>query len=234
MSHSVAVLVSGSGTNLQALIDAQQAGKLPVEFSVVLSNKADAYALKRAQAAGIPTLVVEHQDYPSREAFDEAMIQALAPYTIDTLVLAGFMRILTPIFVRHFHQRLLNVHPSLLPLYRGLNTHQRALDNQDKTHGCSIHFVSDELDGGPLVAQAIVPVHPSDTEASLAERVHQSEHLLYPKVLLWRAQRQLTLTDKGVTLNGKPLPPQGYSFFFQENSGELEPLTTDLSNRRSS
>jgi len=224
MSHKVAILVSGSGTNLQALIDAQQAGHLPVSFSVVLSNKADAYALERARAAGIPTLVVEHKDFPSREAFDQAMIDALAPYAIDTLVLAGFMRILTPVFVRHFQGRLLNVHPSLLPLYRGLNTHQRALDNQDKVHGCSIHFVSDELDGGPLIAQAQVPVLAEDSADSLAQRVHQSEHLLYPKVLLWRAHQQLTLTDKGVTLNGEPLPTQGIAFSLREGANELEPI----------
>jgi len=229
MSHKVAVLVSGSGTNLQALLDAQQAGHLPVSFSVVLSNKADAYALERARAAGIPTLVVEHKEFPSREAFDQAMIDALAPYAIDTLVLAGFMRILTPVFVRQFKGRLLNVHPSLLPLYRGLNTHQRALDNKDKIHGCSIHFVSDELDGGPLIAQAQVPVLATDSADSLAQRVHQSEHLLYPKVLLWRAKEQLTLTDKGVTLDGKLLPNQGCQFSLMEDTNRLELISTTAS-----
>lgn len=229
MSHKVAVLVSGSGTNLQALLDAQQAGHLPVSFSVVLSNKADAYALERARAAGIPTLVVEHKEFPSREAFDQAMIDALAPYAIDTLVLAGFMRILTPVFVRQFEGRLLNVHPSLLPLYRGLNTHQRALDNKDKFHGCSIHFVSDELDGGPLIAQAQVPVLATDSADSLAQRVHQSEHLLYPKVLLWRAKEQLTLTDKGVTLDGKLLPNQGRQFSLMEDTNQLELINATAS-----
>lgn len=225
MSHHVAVLVSGSGSNLQALIDAQQQGDLPITFSVVLSNNANAYALERARAAGIPTLVIEHQDYPSREAFDQAMIDALAPYRIDTLVLAGFMRILTPVFVRHFEGRLLNVHPSLLPLYRGLNTHQRALDNQDSVHGCSIHFVSDVLDGGPLIAQAQVPILANDSAEVLAARVHHSEHLLYPKVLWWRAHQQLTLTDKGVTLNGELLPTAGLSFALQEGASQLEPVT---------
>ncbi len=229
MSHHIAVLVSGSGTNLQAIIDAQQSGQLPVRISVVLSNRQDAYALERAKQAGIPTVVVEHKAFPTREAFDEAMIQALAPYPIDTLVLAGFMRILTPVFVNHFHGRLLNVHPSLLPRYRGLNTHQRALDNHDEVHGCSIHFVSDELDGGPLVAQAQVPVLASDSAATLAERVHKSEHLLYPKVLYWRATHALMLTNEGVTLNGELLPTTGVTFAYMESPHQLEPMPASAS-----
>lgn len=221
MSHKVAVLISGSGTNLQAMIDAQRQGALPVEFSVVLSNKADAQGLQRAKDADIPTLVINHKEYASREDFDQAMVDALTPYAVDTVVLAGFMRILTPVFVEHFTGRLLNIHPSLLPRYRGLNTHQRALDNNDQEHGCSIHFVSNELDGGPVIAQAVVPIHAGDNATTLAERVHQSEHLLYPKVLQWRANQTLVLTDKGIRLNEQAIPANGFVFQFDENAHHL-------------
>ncbi|HLR16659.1 MAG TPA: phosphoribosylglycinamide formyltransferase [Alcanivoracaceae bacterium] len=228
MSHRIAVLISGTGSNLQALLDAQAAGQLDVEFSVVLSNRADAKGLERAKKAGIPTVVVDHTQYDSRESFDAAMVQALAPYSLDTVVLAGFMRILTPVFVNHFHGRLLNIHPSLLPLYRGLHTHRRALENKDEQHGCTIHFVNNELDGGPIIAQAIVPIYSEDTESALTERVHQAEHFLYPTVLQWRAQKQLVLTDEGVTLNGKPLPQQGRTFSCVDNaSGRFTANTYD-------
>lgn len=227
MSHHVAVLISGTGSNLQALIQAQQAGKLAVEFSVVLSNRADAKGLAYAAAAGIPTVVVNHTQYNDRESFDAAMVAALEPYTIDTVVLAGFMRILTPVFVDHFAGRLLNIHPSLLPLYRGLHTHRRALENGDKEHGCSIHFVSNVLDGGPVIAQAIVPIHAQDNEDVLAQRVHNVEHLLYPKVLQWRALEQLVLTDEGVFLHGELLSAQGRRFSLVESRGILRATHTD-------
>lgn len=227
MSHHVAVLISGTGSNLQALIKAQQAGKLAVEFSVVLSNRADAKGLAYAAAAGIPTVVVNHTQYNDRESFDAAMVAALEPYTIDTVVLAGFMRILTPVFVDHFAGRLLNIHPSLLPLYRGLHTHRRALENGDKEHGCSIHFVSNVLDGGPVIAQAIVPIHAQDNEDVLAQRVHNVEHLLYPKVLQWRALEQLVLTDEGVFLHGELLSAQGRRFSLVESRGILRATHTD-------
>lgn len=227
MSHRIAVLISGTGSNLQALIQAQQAGKLAVEFSVVLSNRADAKGLAYAAAAGIPTVVVNHTQYNDRESFDAAMVAALEPYTIDTVVLAGFMRILTPVFVDHFAGRLLNIHPSLLPLYRGLHTHRRALENGDKEHGCSIHFVSNVLDGGPVIAQAIVPIHAQDNEDVLAQRVHNVEHLLYPKVLQWRALEQLVLTDEGVFLHGELLSAQGRRFSLVESRGILRATHTD-------
>lgn len=221
MSHHVAVLISGAGSNLKALIEAQQAGQLAVEFSVVLSNRANALGLKHAAAAGIPTVVLDHNRYPDRESFDAAMVAALQPYAIDTVVLAGFMRILTPVFVEQFAGRLLNIHPSLLPLYRGLHTHRRALENNDQEHGCSIHFVSNVLDGGPIVAQALVPVLPGDDEDTLAQRVQTAEHLLYPQVLQWRALGQLALTDKGVLLDGNLLTAQGRQFAIAEGSHSL-------------
>lgn len=211
MTHRLAVLISGSGTNLQAIMDAQKAGTLDAEIAVVFSNRANAAGLERAAQAGIPTASLDHRDYPDREQFDQAMIDALTAYAPDTVVLAGFMRILSAVFVRHYAGRLINIHPSLLPKYRGLNTHARALEAGDSEHGCSIHFVTEELDGGPLIAQASISVQTNDTVDSLSNRVQQREHLLYPKVLQWRAQDRLELTDNGVVLDGKPLPAQGYA-----------------------
>lgn len=210
MTHRLAVLISGSGTNLQAIMDAREHGSLDVEIAVVFSNRANAAGLERASQAGIPTATLDHRDYPSREEFDQAMIDLLTPYAPDTVVLAGFMRILSSVFVRHYAGRLINIHPSLLPKYRGLNTHARALEAGDSEHGCSIHFVTEELDGGPLIAQAPISVQTSDTVDSLSKRVQQREHRLYPQVLQWRAQNRLELTDNGVLLDGKPLPTQGY------------------------
>jgi phosphoribosylglycinamide formyltransferase-1 len=211
VTHQLAVLISGSGTNLQAIMDAQKAGTLDAEIAVVFSNRANAAGLERAAQAGIPTASLDHRDYPDREQFDQAMIEVLTPYAPDTVVLAGFMRILSAVFVRHYAGRLINIHPSLLPKYRGLNTHARALEAGDSEHGCSIHFVTEELDGGPLIAQAPIAVHANDTVDSLSKRVQQREHLLYPQVLQWRAQDRLELTDNGVLLDGKPLPAQGYA-----------------------
>ncbi|WP_011588855.1 MULTISPECIES: phosphoribosylglycinamide formyltransferase [Alcanivorax] len=210
MTHRLAVLISGSGTNLQAIMDAREHGSLDVEIAVVFSNRANAAGLERASQAGIPTATLDHRDYPSREEFDQAMIDLLTPYAPDTVVLAGFMRILSSVFVRHYAGRLINIHPSLLPKYRGLNTHARALEAGDSEHGCSIHFVTEELDGGPLIAQAPISVQTNDTVDSLSKRVQQREHRLYPQVLQWRAQNRLELTYNGVLLDGKPLPTQGY------------------------
>lgn len=212
MTHRLAVLISGSGTNLQAIIDAIQTNALDAEIGLVLSNRADATGLARAQQAGIPTAVIAHGDFPDRLQFDHAMIEIIDQHQPDTLVLAGFMRILTPTFVRHYAGRLLNIHPSLLPRYPGLHTHQRALDAGDAEHGCSIHFVTEELDGGPVIAQAVVPVRPNDNVDSLSQRVQLSEHLLYPLVLRWRSQGRVSLTDHGVQLDDQRLPPHGYQF----------------------
>jgi phosphoribosylglycinamide formyltransferase-1 len=178
VTHRLAVLISGSGTNLQAIMDAREHGSLDVEIAVVFSNRANAAGLERASQAGIPTATLDHRDYPSREEFDQAMIDLLTPYAPDTVVLAGFMRILSSVFVRHYAGRLINIHPSLLPKYRGLNTHARALEAGDSEHGCSIHFVTEELDGGPLIAQAPISVQTNDTVDSLSKRVQQREHRL--------------------------------------------------------
>lgn len=208
--HRLAVLISGSGTNLQAILDAIADGSLKAQVAVVLSNKADAGGLQRASDAGIPTEVLDHRQFDSREAFDQAMIAQLDPYQPQTVVLAGFMRILSPTFVGHYTGKLINIHPSLLPKYRGLNTHARALEAGDHEHGCSIHFVTEELDGGPLIAQARVEIVANDTPESLSNRVQIREHQLYPLVLQWRAEQRLTLDEQGVLLDGKPLSSQGY------------------------
>lgn len=188
----IAILISGSGSNLQAILDHIACGELKAEICGVLSNKADAYGLKRAVNHNIPTAVISHKDFADREAFDEAMMQQIDSWAPDVVVLAGFMRILTPQFVTHYQGRLLNIHPSLLPKYKGLHTHKRALEAGDSEHGCSVHFVTAELDGGPVIAQAVVPVLPGDSEESLTERVHKSEHGLYPQVLVWMANGELS------------------------------------------
>ncbi len=210
MKHQLVILISGSGTNLQAIMDACNAGEINADIALVLSNRANAYGITRAQNAGIPTCVLSHTDYASREAFDRAMIEVIDKVAPDTLVLAGFMRILSPVFVDHYAGKLLNIHPSLLPRHKGLHTHQRALDAGDDKHGCSIHFINAELDGGPVIAQAPFPVEKDDTVETLEDKVHQREHQLYPLVVSWRATNRLYLQGKTVMLDGKPLPSTGY------------------------
>ncbi len=202
------VLISGSGSNLQALIDACQAGTLPAEIRLVISNKASAYGLVRARDAGIPTQVVAHTDYASRDDYDTALAQVIDQSGARLVVLAGFMRILTDGFVRRYLGRMLNIHPSLLPKYRGLDTHARAIAAGDKEHGCTVHFVTPELDAGPIVLQARVPIEPGDTPESLATRVLAQEHRIYPQAVAWFAEGRLALGDNGVAqLDGLPIQP---------------------------
>lgn len=201
----IAVLISGSGSNLQAVMDAIAAGDLKAEIVGVLSNKGEAYGLTRARNQNIPTAVISHKDFEGREAFDAAMIAQIDAWQPEVVVLAGFMRILTPLFVTHYEGRLLNVHPSLLPKYKGLHTHRRALEAGDTEHGCSIHFVTAELDGGPVVGQAIVPILPGDDETSLTERVHKSEHRLYPQVLGWMADGRLQFENGSPRFDGQSM-----------------------------
>ena len=164
------VLISGGGTNLQAIIDAAVAD-LPVDIRAVISNEADAFGLERARGAGIETRVLDHRAFPDREAYDAALAELIDEYEPGLVVLAGFMRILTPAFVRHYHGRMFNIHPSLLPRYRGLDTHARVLAAGDREHGATVHFVTEELDGGPLIIQARVPVLANDDPQTLARRV---------------------------------------------------------------
>ena len=177
----VAILISGNGTNLQAFIDAITEGTLAVEIAVVLSSRPDAYGLTRARDANIPTECVRNENYPNRAAFDEAMASTLERYRPDLLILAGFMRILTSTFVKRFEGRMLNIHPALLPNFPGLNTHQRAIDAGEKWHGSTVHFVTEEVDAGPMILQARVPILSDDTESLLSARVQAVEHMIYPE-----------------------------------------------------
>ncbi|WP_313025749.1 phosphoribosylglycinamide formyltransferase [Pseudomonas lopnurensis] len=210
MACNVVVLISGSGSNLQALIDSQDEDN-PARIRAVISNRADAYGLQRAQAAGIPTRVLPHRNFADREAFDAALMQAIDAHQPDLVVLAGFMRILTPGFVRHYRGRLLNIHPSLLPRHKGLDTHRRALEAGDSEHGCSVHFVTEELDGGPVAIQATLAIEPGETLDDLAQRVHVAEHRIYPLAMRWFAEGRLHLAEQGAMLDGATLPASGYS-----------------------
>lgn len=209
---NVVVLISGSGSNLQALIDSLAGADAPVVIRAVISNRADAYGLERARQAGIETCFLDHKAYADRESFDAALIQAIDGFDADLVLLAGFMRILSADFVRHYQGRLLNIHPSLLPKYKGLHTHQRALEAGDIEHGCSVHFVTEELDGGPLVVQAAIPVESDDTPETLAQRVHVQEHVIYPLAMRWFAEGRVRLGEHGAMLDGELLPASGHSY----------------------
>lgn len=202
---TIVVLASGTGSNLQALIDASRERDFPGEIIAVGSNRPKAFALERAAQAHIKTFVIDHTQHGSREEFDAHLMAELRRLDPDLIVLAGFMRILTEDFVRAFRGRMLNVHPSLLPAYTGLNTHQRVLEAGDSLHGVSIHFVTEELDGGPVIAQAEVPVLAEDTPDTLAERVQQQEHLLYPIVVRWFCEGRIRLGAQDVLFDGAAL-----------------------------
>lgn len=202
----VAVLISGSGSNLQALIDDSQRQDAPFEVGLVISNRADAFGLERAQKAGIPTRTLSHRGFETRGAYDAALGELLRQETPELIALAGFMRILTPEFVEQWQGRMLNIHPSLLPSYRGLHTHERVLEAGDPVHGATVHFVTAELDGGPAVLQARVPVLADDDPSWLASRVLKQEHRIYPLAARWFAQGRLVLGSDGrAELDGKPL-----------------------------
>jgi phosphoribosylglycinamide formyltransferase-1 len=183
MIRRIAILISGRGSNMLTLIEATRAPDFPGEIALVLSNRPEAEGLGRAKAAGVPTLSIDHKAHANRESFEEALDGALSEHRIEFICLAGFMRVLTPWFVERWAGRMINIHPSLLPLFRGTQTHRRALEEGVLVHGCTVHFVVPELDSGPIVAQAAVPVIPGDTEESLTGRVLAQEHLLYPQAL---------------------------------------------------
>ena len=190
----IAVLVSGNGSNLQALIDANLSGQIVG----VISNKPKAYALNRAQHANIETAVIEHKQYPTREAFDAVMHQQLLDWNVDLVILAGFMRILSAEFVQAWEGKMINIHPSLLPNYKGMHTHQRVLNTGDVLHGCTVHYVTAELDAGQALAQGVLKVSSQDTEESLANRVHELEHIIYPQVAEWICSGTIQHTKHGV------------------------------------
>ncbi|KFX20940.1 phosphoribosylglycinamide formyltransferase [Pectobacterium betavasculorum] len=208
---NIVVLVSGHGSNLQALIDACKNGRLKGNIVAVFSNNAEAYGLVRAQNAAIPTCALNPEDFADRAAFDAALANEIEQYEPALVVLAGYMRILSPEFVAQFAGKMLNIHPSLLPKYPGLHTHRKALENGDREHGTSVHFVTDELDGGPLILQAKVPVFNDDTEESLSERVKTHEHTIYPMVINWFLNGRLVMRNNEAWLDSVRIPPQGYA-----------------------
>jgi phosphoribosylglycinamide formyltransferase-1 len=205
------VLISGRGSNMHAIADAIDLGALHGEIRAVISNKPDAPGLEAANAAGIPTEILSHRAFATRDAFDTALAEVIDRYSPKLVVLAGFMRVLTDAFIHHYDARLINIHPSLLPAFPGLNTHQRALDAGAKEHGTTVHFVTPEVDAGPIIAQARVPVLAGDTPETLAARVLREEHRIYPMAIEWFLEGRLSVRDGRVLLDGVESPEQGLS-----------------------
>jgi phosphoribosylglycinamide formyltransferase-1 len=203
------VLISGRGSNLRAIIDAVRAGQIRAEVRAVISNNPEAAGLTHARAAGIPTHVVDHRSYPTRAAFDQALVHLIDTYGPRLVVLAGFLRILTPEFIRHYAGCLINIHPSLLPAFPGLNTHARALAAGMHTHGATVHFVTTDVDAGPIIIQASVPVLPGDDPEQLAARVLQQEHRIFPLAIRWFVEGRLRVEGRRVLLDGAERPEQG-------------------------
>ena len=203
------LLLSGAGSNLQAIIDAIEAGRLPATLVAVISNRATALGLKRAEQHGIATQVLDHRDYPDRASFDAALAAAIDNYQPDWILLAGFMRILTPQFVAHFRDRLLNVHPSLLPAYPGLDTHRRVLAAGEAEHGATIHLVTEDLDAGPTLLQGRFAIEPGEDVATLEAKVHTLEHQLYPTAVALLASGQLRIVAGKIFYLGQPVPAEG-------------------------
>ncbi|MFJ5487205.1 phosphoribosylglycinamide formyltransferase [Hansschlegelia beijingensis] len=206
----VAILVSGRGSNMAALIDAAAEPGYPAEIVAVVSNRPNAGALAVAERAGIATAVVDHKLFPSREAFDAELDRTLAGFSPDVVCFAGFMRLLTGVFIARWEGRMLNIHPALLPSFKGLDTHRRALETGVRLHGCTVHLVTEEMDAGPIVAQAAVPVLDGDDEESLAARVLTAEHLLYPRALALWASGRARLVDGKVVVDGPDEPPSPF------------------------
>lgn len=209
---NLVVLISGNGSNLQAIIDAVAAGKIAGRISAVISNRADAYGLVRAQQANIPTAIISARDFADRVTYDQALQQCIDQYQPSLVVLAGFMRILGPALVQHYAGRLLNIHPSLLPKYPGLNTHQQALAAGDTEHGATVHFVTETLDGGPIIAQASTTIAHHDDVTALQTKVHQLEHQLYPQVIQWLVSGRIQLKGNIVFFDGHAVPPEGIQY----------------------
>jgi phosphoribosylglycinamide formyltransferase-1 len=198
---NIVILISGRGSNMQAIVHTAEKEQWPARIAAVISNRPDAEGLAFAERHGISTKVVPSKEFPDRAAFDEALKTAIDAYQPDLVVLAGFMRILTAPFVDHYAGRLVNIHPSLLPSFTGLATHKQALDAGVKVHGATVHFVTAQLDHGPIVEQAVVPVLPGDTEQSLAARVLEQEHMIYPRAVRWFVEGRLAIEDGRVRVN---------------------------------
>ncbi len=212
----LAVLISGSGSNLQAIVDRVAVGDLDCEIALVISNRADAYGLQRAAAAGIATRVIDHRSHNGRESFDAALREAIESAQIDRIVLAGFMRILTDGFCEHFRGRMINIHPSLLPEFKGLDTHRRAIEAGREYHGATVHFVTPTLDSGPLILRGRIRVLADDTPETLQQRVHRIEHRIYPQVVEWLCGDRLRLVGETVELDGEALPAGGAEIYDPE------------------
>ena len=199
--YRIVVLLSGSGTTLQSIIDSE----VPAEISAVISNRPDVMGLDRAVEAGIATHLLDHTEYESRENFDIELQEKIDQYQPDLVVLAGFMRILSENFVNHYRGRIINIHPSLLPKYKGMHTHQRAMDADETHHGSSVHFVNTELDGGPVLLQARLPILPSDTVESLELRIKTKEHIIFPTAIAWLAEGRIKLNEDEIYMDGKKI-----------------------------
>ena len=211
----IIVLISGNGSNLQAIIDEIQQGKLNVSICAVISDRPGAYGLQRATKAKIPGHVIEYSRYEDRASFDTALMQQIDAYQPDLIVLAGFMRILTPEFVQHYLGKMINIHPSLLPKYQGLNTHRRALEAGDEEHGATVHYVTPELDSGPVILQAQVPVLASDSAETLEQRVHQAEYQIYPEAIRLIASGQVSFRNNLVYYHDKPISSAQRNFLLK-------------------
>lgn len=198
------VLISGRGSNLQAILDAISEGTLPARVEAVISNVPEAEGLLRAKEGGIPTVVRDHRLWPQRALFDQELVGVIDNYSPGLVVLAGFMRLLSPEFVAHYSGRLINIHPSLLPAYRGLNTHTRVLKAGETHHGASVHFVTDQLDSGPVIHQGSIEINPGETATTLQQRIHQVEHKIYPEAIRWLSEGRVRLVDGKVVRNHHP------------------------------
>jgi phosphoribosylglycinamide formyltransferase-1 len=198
---SIAVLVSGGGTNLQSIIDAIEAKRLDAKIEVVLSNRADAYGLVRAKKHGVATEVLDHKNFSSRDAYDQAVVDLLRARGVELVVLAGFMRLLSPVFVRAYSNRIMNIHPALLPSFPGLHVQKKAVEHGVRFSGCTVHFVNEECDEGPIIIQAVVPVFPDDTEETLAARILRQEHQIYPRAIQLYAEGRLRVVGRKVMVD---------------------------------
>ena len=198
----IGVLISGGGTNLQAIIDAIEAKRLDAAIKLVLSNKADAYGLVRAENHGILTVILDHGEYPSRETYDQAVVDLLRAHGVELVVLAGFMRLLSPVFVKAYSNRIMNIHPALLPSFPGLHVQKKAVEYGVRFSGCTVHFVNDECDEGPIIIQAVVPVFADDTETELAARILKEEHRIYPRAIQLYAEGRLRVDGRRVIVAG--------------------------------
>lgn len=201
----IGVLISGGGTNLQAIIDAIAAGKLDAKIKLVLSNKEDAYGLVRAKNHSMTTAVLDHKKFASREAYDQAVVDLLRAHGVELVVMAGFMRLLSPVFIKAYSNRIMNIHPALLPSFPGLQVQRKAVEYGVRFSGCTVHFVNEECDEGPIIIQAVVPVLPSDTEEKLAARILEQEHRIYPRAIQLYAEGRIRIDGRRVIVNGSTL-----------------------------